>query len=165
MAKQTKKTGVLVNVVGDRGENIFELAITDYSQFQRPLFRAAFLGDKWPAVDYLVELNGVRGMTPHCFVQVKSTVTAIANNQLEVAFPPKKKRMLVRVPSPTYLVGVHEPTKRAFIIAVTDESNKGIYHIPVTHELTPANLQVLYDEVRAFWTQQENIKPQQSAFP
>jgi hypothetical protein len=163
MAKQPKKTGVLVNVVGDRGENIFELAITDYSQFQAPLFRAAFLGDKWPAVDYLVELVGVAGMTPHFFVQVKSTSAAIANNYVKVELPPMKKRLLIRVPGPTYLVGVQEPTKRAFILAVTDDSNQGVYSIPVTHELTPSNLRILYDEVSAFWSQQ-TVKPQQSAF-
>jgi hypothetical protein len=163
MAKRTQQFGELVNVVGDRGENIFELAITDFSQFPRPLFRPAFLGDKWPAADYLVELTGVKNMTPIFFVQVKSTSAAIADNRLKVALPPKKKRRLVCVPGPTYLVGVHEPMKRAFIRAVYDQSHQGVFEIPVTHELTPVNLRVLYDEVKAFWKLQ-NIKPQQSAF-
>jgi len=37
---------VLSNLIGDRGENIFELAITDYREFARPLFKPGFLGDK-----------------------------------------------------------------------------------------------------------------------
>jgi hypothetical protein len=101
MAKQSQQDGELWNAVGDRGENIFELAITDYSQFPRPLFRPAFLGDKWPALDYLVELTGVRGMTPIFFVQVKATAATIVGNQLPVALPPKKRQALVRIPGPT----------------------------------------------------------------
>ena len=163
MAKKIQQTGELLSVVGDRGENIFELAITDYSQFAEPLFRPAFLGDKWPALDYLVELTGVKGLTPIFFVQVKATAAAIAQNRLEVELPPKKKKALARIPGPTYLVGVQEPTKRAFIRAVNDRSAHGVYQIPVTHELTPVNLQILYDEVKAFWTGQ-NFKPKKSAF-
>jgi hypothetical protein len=101
MPKQTKQRGELFRFVGDRGENIFELAITDDSPFPRPLFRPMFFSDRWPAVDYVVELTGVNSMTPIFFVQVKSTVAAPANNQLAIALAPKKKRSLVRVPGPT----------------------------------------------------------------
>jgi hypothetical protein len=163
MARRPKKGGELFNVVGDRGESIFELAITDYSMFPRPLFRPAFLGDKWPSVDYLVELVGVRGITPFIFIQVKATATPLTSNQLELALPWNKKGRLARIPGPPYLVGVHEPTKRAFIRAVNDDADRGAYTIPVTHELTPANLLVLYDEVKEFWSRQD-FKPRQSAF-
>jgi hypothetical protein len=129
----------------------------------QPLFRPAFLTEKWPAVDYLVELIGVKGMTPIFFAQVKSTVAANAVGQVHAALPPKKRRTLARIPGPTYLVGVQEPTKRVFIRAVNDQAAAGVYAIPVTHELTPPNLQVLYDEVKAFW-QQQDFKPRQSAF-
>jgi hypothetical protein len=163
MARRIRFNGELRNFIGNRGESLFELAITDYIQFRQPLFRPAFLTEKWPAVDYLVELIGVKGMTPIFFAQVKSTVAAIAVGQVHVALPPKKRRALARIPGPTYLVGVQEPMKRVFIRAVNDQARPGVYAIPVTHELTPANLQVLYDEVKAFW-QQHDSKPQQSAF-
>jgi hypothetical protein len=163
MPKHTRQSGVLRNVVGDRGENIFELAITDYSQFAEPLFRVAFLGDRWPAVDYLVELTGMKEMTPIFFVQVKSTTRPITGDRLKIALPPASRSSLVRIPGPTYVVGVHEPTKRTLIRAVNDSPGPGVYDIPVSHELTPANLQVLYDEVKAFWILQD-FKPEQSAF-
>jgi hypothetical protein len=60
-------------------------------------------------------------------------------------------------------VGVQEPTRRAFIRAVNASAGPGVYQIPVTHELTPANLRVLYDEVKAFWRRQD-FKLQHSAF-
>jgi hypothetical protein len=163
MARRAKPSGTLFSFVGDRGESIFELAITDYSQFAMPLFRPAFLGDKWPAVDYLVELTGVRGMTPIFFVQVKSTAAAIVGNRLPTELRPERKKTLARIPGPTYLVGVKEPMKRAFIRAVRDVAGGGVYDIPLANELTPANLRVLYDEVKEFWTLQD-FKPRQSAF-
>jgi hypothetical protein len=164
VAKKKRIAGELLHAIGDRGESIFELAIRDYSQFPRPLFRPAFFSDRWPAVDYVVELTGVKGMTPVLFVQVKSTQEPIANNRIPVSLPPKKKKALARIPGPTYVVGVQEPTRRTFIRAVFEVEGPGVYDIPVTHELTPANLRILYDEVRAFW-RTHNRKPQQSQFP
>src|SRR5262245_31779259 len=108
----------LLHAVGDRGESIFELAITDYSQFTRPLFRPAYFTDRWPAVDFVVELTGVRQFTPLLFAQVKSTTQPLAGANITVELPPAKKAALARLPGPTYVVGVHEPTRRTFIRAV-----------------------------------------------
>jgi hypothetical protein len=52
--------------------------LTAYSAFARPLFRPGFLGDKWPAVDFYVELNGIRGKRPYFLVQCKSTSANLA---------------------------------------------------------------------------------------
>jgi hypothetical protein len=114
-------------------------------------------------VDYLVELTEIREITPIFFVQVKSTAAVIVNNRLAVSLPPKQKKALARIPGPTYLVGVHEPTRRAFIRAINNNSVQGVYEIPANHELTPYTLRVLYDEVKAFWKAQA-FKPQRSAF-
>jgi hypothetical protein len=66
-------SALLQDVTGFRGEKIVELCLTDYSAFKKPLFRPGFLGDKWPAIDFYVELNGVRGRRPYFFVQSKAT--------------------------------------------------------------------------------------------
>ncbi len=155
----------LRDLVGYRGEKLFELAISEYSAFPRPLFRPGFLGEKWPAIDFYIELLGVKGRTPFFFVQVKSTATAIpvGATDLEVSLPPKKREFLFRVPGPTYLAGVHEPSKRTFILSVNVPAPQGAYKIPMQHELTPANLQILYDEVRTFWST-HTYKPQNSHF-
>ena len=54
-------TTELNDITGFRGEKIVELCLTDYSDFPKPLFRPGFLGDKWPAIDFYVELTAVRG--------------------------------------------------------------------------------------------------------
>ena len=53
--------------------------------------------------------------------------------------------------APTYLAGVHETTKRAFILSINTQPSKGIYKIPLKYELTPDNLKILYKEVCDFW--------------
>lgn len=143
----------LSNVIGDRGEKVFELAITDYKNFRRPLFKPGFLGEKWPALDYYVELTGVRGSTPFFFVQVKSTTTGINahNNTISIQASKAKCDSLFKIPGPTYIVGVHEPERRAFILSMHAKVDKGIYSIPIKYELNSENLQRLHEEVIDFW--------------
>jgi hypothetical protein len=45
----------LQDVIGNRGEKLVELCLTDYATFDAPLFRLSHLGEKWPAVDFYGE--------------------------------------------------------------------------------------------------------------
>ena len=155
----------LAGVVGERGESIFELAITNYQQFGGPLFRPCFFGDRWPAVDYYVELLGEADLRPALLVQVKATTKKLARNAraLELRLTARDCRALYLTPGPTYLVGVHEPTRRVFIRSIHERAAGGLYRIPIQYELTPKNLKVLYNEVRAFWKKHPR-KPRESAF-
>jgi hypothetical protein len=152
-------------VVGARGERIFELAITDFSQFRYPLFRPAFLGDKWPTIDYYVELCGVANSSPYFLAQVKATQAAIQANaqMLDIKVEISKCERLFRLPGPTYLIGVHEPTSKAYVLSVHTKPVRGIYHIPLAYELTPPNLKLLYEEVRDYW-KAGHTKPIRSHF-
>jgi hypothetical protein len=155
----------LSNLIGDRGERIFELAITDYEQFRSPLFKPGFLGEKWPSIDYYVELLGVRGCNPFFFAQVKSTTRPLSDGTdvIEINVNQKKCESLFRIPGPTYIVGVHEPAKKAYIRSVHGRPQKGIYRIPLEYELTPDNLKLLHREVREFWNAFPH-KPTESHF-
>jgi len=46
------------DVIGARGESRFLVLITEPHDGEKPIFRAQRMGDKWPAVDFLVELMG-----------------------------------------------------------------------------------------------------------
>ena len=61
--------------IGNRGEAIFELRMTDpHGPGGDPLFRPYHLGEKFPTLDYLVELVGLpAGRVGYFFAQVKST--------------------------------------------------------------------------------------------
>jgi hypothetical protein len=151
---------------GKRGESIFEVRLTDFSAFPKPLFDPGFLGDKWPTIDFYVELRNVKGSTPHFLAQVKTTAGNLTDTSenLRISTREQDIRRLLRIPGPTYLFGVHEPTERVFVRSV----HKGIpvqaiTRIPVSYELTPENLRVLYDEVRTFW-KSTGHKPNHSEF-
>ena len=154
----------MANVIGNRGEEIFKLAITDYEQFQAPLFRPAFLGEKWEVLDFYVELLGVPDAQPFFFVQVKTSASTIraGASKFNIVMGKTDCEGLYRIPAPTYLVGVHEPTKLAYILSIHDKPTKGVYSIPLNHELTPDNLKILHEEVREFW--QSSSKPTRSHF-
>jgi hypothetical protein len=58
---------------GKRGEAIFVRAIMSFCGNAISYFNPVFLGEKYEALDYLVELIGVERTTPFFFVQVKTT--------------------------------------------------------------------------------------------
>src|ERR1017187_9887067 len=64
----------LREVTGFRGEKMVELCLTNYKDFDAPLFRPGFLGDKWPSIDFYVELQAVHKRKPYFFAQAKATL-------------------------------------------------------------------------------------------
>ena len=153
------------DLTGSRGEKVFELAITDYSSFGSALFAPSFLGDKWPAVDYFVQPEESRDLTPFFLAQIKSTTKEQPPDSayIEISVPRRRVEQLYRLPGPTYLVAVHEPTRRAFIMSIHCVPRSGIYKIPLVNERTPGNLRILYDEVFGFWRTSQK-KPEASHF-
>lgn len=156
----------LTEVTGSRGESILELCLTNYEAFSRPLFRLGFLGEKWPTVDFYVELLAVRKKRPYFLAQAKATSAKLPRTSLALKINVKKRDVvrLKQIPGPTYVFGIHEPSQKVFVRAVLSSSpNRGISKIPVTHELTPNRLRTLHDEVRSFW-KTTGHKPTTSTF-
>jgi hypothetical protein len=152
------------DVIGKRGENIVELCLTDYQKFASPLFRLTHLGDKWPAVDYYVELTTVPKQRPFFLLQAKSTAAKNPDKNLRISSTRKDVQHLLQIPAPTYMLGVHEPSKRVFARSVHEGmAAKAITTIPVAYELTSDNLKVLHDEVLRFWRKGRH-KPKDSFF-
>jgi hypothetical protein len=61
------------DALGQRGEALFTILMTAFEPGEQPLFRPQFLGDKWPYIDFFVELLGHDDIKPFFFVQVKTT--------------------------------------------------------------------------------------------
>jgi hypothetical protein len=159
-------TADLRDVTGNRGESILELCLTDYRQFDRPLFSLSFLGEKWPVADYYVELKSVPRRRPYFFVQCKATssVGALDGGSIRISATKRDVERLLQMPGPTYILGVHEPTQRVFVKGVhAGIARKGIKKISVSNELTPENLRRLYNEVKEYWSSTGH-KPAKSVF-
>jgi len=153
----------LREVTGFRGEKIVELRLTDYEDFPRPLFRPGFLGDKWPSIDFYVELQTVHKRRPYFFAQAKAT-TANLSHGLRISTKKRDIQRLLQIPGPTYIFGIHEPSGRVFVRSVHDGTpEKAITRIPISNELTNTKLRTLHKEVREFWAT-DNHKPSSSAF-
>lgn len=147
----------LANSVGDFGEL---LAATHLSRpvggrFKRPLFRPIHLGAKYPTVDYLVDiLDASDTSVGFFFVQVKSTSAANPRSKvLSIDVPSVKFNRLVRIPVPTFVIGVDTQSEKAFLVAAHRAIRGRLRRISKTHELTSDRTRVsLYKEVLKFWT-------------
>lgn len=138
------------DAIGQRGEWICHLRLTTLID-EAPLFRPVFLGDKWPAVDLLVELvaptpKGRRGM--FC-AQIKSTRQGYQpNGRLKIpALALEKVEALAAYPLPRYVLGVDEPGERVYIIAAQG-TLAGMSSMSQAHELTRERLVCLHREVQ-----------------
>ncbi len=148
--------GNLKNVLGERGEHLVFLCLSSYvnEEFAEPLFQPGFLGDKWPIIDYFVELNSVQGKRLYFFCQVKTTSRDLNMESEKLAISASREDIekLMQYPGPTYILGVHEPSKKVFIRSVhAGTPTKAITQIPISYELNSANLVKLNNEVRSFW--------------
>jgi Ni,Fe-hydrogenase I large subunit len=159
-------TSFLNDVTGFRGEKLVELCLTEYSTLPAPLFRPGFLGDKWPALDFYVELTSSIGSGMYFFGQAKATTGKLTKRSkvLKISSDLDDVERLRKIPAPTYIFGIHEPSKRVFARCVhASTPSKAITSIPLANELTLAKLQTLHDEIVSHWTKNTS-KPTSSAF-
>jgi hypothetical protein len=140
--------------VGKRGERIFEVLIMDFCGRPEPFCNPIFLGEKFPTVDYYVELVGAKAR-PYFFVQVKSTSkgykTIKGKKRLKAKVNQEDVDQMVAFPAPTYAVGIDERARRGYLLSV-NEPRKSIATFPTRFPQTCANLQRLWDEVNTFWS-------------
>jgi hypothetical protein len=142
--------------VGNFGEN---LAIVCLSRpvrrnYQRPLFRPKRLGDKYPVVDLIVDLNLANQEYAGFFLaQVKATSKAKKTSpHLRLTIDLKKYNALAGVPIPTFLIGVDARREKAFVIAVARHRSQRISKIPKDNDLDNEEVRVrIYKYVREFW--------------
>jgi hypothetical protein len=130
--------------------------IRPFDRGARPVpFRATYLGDKYPAVDFLVDLlaadDSSRGFF---FVQVKGTISATpAHPRLAIDVPRDRFNRLVEITAPTYLIGVDLATEVPYVVAAYRRRRTPVSSITKAFPLTDDAVRVkLYREVRTFWT-------------
>jgi len=115
-------------------------------------------------VDYYVELTTVPGKRPFFFLQAKATAATNPKKSLAISTSREDIAGLLEIPAPTYILGIHEPSRRVFIRSVHDGiAMKAITRIPIGYELTAKNLKILHDEVVRFWRRRRH-KPADSVF-
>jgi hypothetical protein len=106
---------------GDLGQLIaaVDLSRPVMGHHQRPLFKPVFLGDKYPAVDLLVDVLAADASSiGFFFVQVKSTAAAWKDSsRLLIDVEKNTYNQFTRLPIPTYLTGVDVPRETSYVVA------------------------------------------------
>ena len=120
---------------------------------ERVIFKATYLGDKHPAVDFLVDILAPDAKSRgYFFAQVKGTTRAIPATRIPIAVPADEFNRLVELPAPTYLIGVDVRSRSTYIVAA--HSRRGTAVSSITRDFPLGRDAVklaLYDEVAEFW--------------
>jgi hypothetical protein len=149
------------NNIGERGEAIFIVLITDFCGRDRPYFRPHFLGEKFATLDYLVELVDPTAGAPFFFVQVKTTgkgyKTVKGQHCLKVSVSRRDVGRMVAYPAPTYVVGIDEENVRDYIASANEPTGKGMSALPTKFPLDCCNLPRLWQEVQSYWACRDMI--------
>jgi hypothetical protein len=159
---------LLQDQIGDLGELLAAAALSRPvgGRFNRPLFRATALGGKYPTVDFLVDLLAADGAAIGFFLaQIKATYAETrTRKRLPVSVPARKFNDLVRVPVPTFLIGVDVRSETSYIVAAHRTRQRPVSSVPKTYNLSDDSVRInLYKEVQSFWTVVKHI-PQQTRF-
>lgn len=148
------------NQIGNFGELLTE---TEFcrpvgKKYNRPLFRANNLGQKYPVVDFVVDLLDSREKSIGFFyVQVKSTddPSAGKKKRLPIECPYHKYNAMVNLPVPTYLVGVDVWRETIYVLAAERTRKRKLSSIGKLHDLSADDIKVsLYKEVLSYWNEQ-----------
>ena len=138
---------------GARGEAIFYVLMTEFHSEAGPIFRPQFLGDKWPTVDFIVELLGAGSGVPFFFVQVRTTRAGFTARQrrLKVGVSRHSLRRLGMLPAPTYVVGIDEVGEAGYLVSANGESSSQITSMPTVHPIDRRRREQLWHEVYDYW--------------
>jgi hypothetical protein len=140
--------------IGQRGEAIFQVLLTKFHGRIKPIFRPQFLGDKWPAVDFIVELMNYRGkIVPYFFVQVKTTRQGYTKkqNRLKVRVSASDAQRLALLPAPTYIIGIDEINERGYIISANGQYRKSLRSLSTQFPINKSTQNTLWMEVQNYW--------------
>lgn len=142
------------DALGQRGEAIFTVLMTEFHSQAGPIFRPQFLGDKWPCVDFILELVGETGsIQPYCFVQVKTTRQGYTqrDRRLKVQLGAEQVTALAAYPAPTYLVGIDELNEQGYIVSINGETRAAVSSLTTEFPLDHERRELLWAEVLEYW--------------
>ena len=154
--------------IGDLGELLAAATLSRpvAGRFNRPLFRATALGGTYPTADFLVDLLAADGTAIGLFLaQIKATyVETRTRTRLPISVPARKLNDLVRLPVPTFLIGVDVRSETSYVVAAHRTRRRAVSSIPNTYSLSDDSVRIhLYKEVQLFGIAAKRI-PQQTRF-
>lgn len=142
--------------VGDRGQLLLGLLLTELCGRESPYFRPRFLGDKYPTFDFNVEV--VDNPAYFFFAQVKATTKGYTKgeNRLLVQMDQTDVDRMVACPAPTYLIGIDVNMRVGFLLSI-NEPRTHIASMTTKFKIDPSVLSYLRDEVVEYWKSRDMV--------
>jgi hypothetical protein len=141
------------NRIGKRGENIFATIISRNVASKGFLLDPTFLGDKFPTVDFHVDLL----QYPHkafFYASVKTTTLGYYpdDEKIKITIGKEEVAELSKFPIPVYIFGIDETKEKGFLISANNlNTSLNINGIPTKFPITGAVLELLWKEVADYW--------------
>ena len=138
--------------IGERGQWLFSLLMTDLCGRDDPFFRPRFLGDRYPTFDYIVEV--VDRPAYFFFVQVKGTTLGytVEERRPRVQVTQDDIDRMVACPAPTYVVGIDANEIGIGFLLSVDEARGNVASLTTRFGIDRVVLQQLRGEVVGFWS-------------
>ena len=143
--------------IGNRGQDLLSLLLTDLCGRNVPYFRPRFLGDKFPTFDFIVEV--VDNPAYFFFAQVKATTKGYTKkeNRLKVQVGQTDVGRMVACPAPTYLIGIDASRIGVGYLLSINESRASIASLTTRFQIDCSVLKDLRDEVIDYWKSRDMV--------
>ena len=138
--------------IGERGQWLLSLLITDLCGRDNPFVRPRFLGDKYPTFAYIVEV--VDQPSYFFFVQIKGTTPGYTaeEHRLRVQVTQDDIDRMVACPAPTYVVGIDVNAIGVGFLLSVNEPRDHVASLTTRFRIDCGVLEQLRDEVIEFWS-------------
>jgi hypothetical protein len=138
--------------IGSRGEAICFVLLTQFCGRPRPYFRPHFLGEKFPTLDYMVELVDGDHQSGFFFIQVRATREGYTGKgRLKVKVSKDDLNRMAEYPAPVYVIGIDEVGEAGFLLSAHESSRTTLSSMPTDYPLNCENLKRLWEEVKSYW--------------
>ena len=155
------------NDIGKIGERIFTVLISRHFDPNGYLFDPVFLGDKYPTVDFYVDLLNNQDEKGFFFVSVKTTTQGYSTDKTKLKIQVSKEELhaLRKYPVPVYLFGIDAVEEKGYFTCVNHiDTNSGLSGLLVTYPFEKPHIDALWAEVKQFWDANHSIDSFTSKF-
>jgi hypothetical protein len=154
------------NRIGKRGENIFATIISRNVASRGFLFDPTFLGDKFPTVDFHVDLLQYP-YKAFFYASVKTTTLGYypGDEKIKITIGKDEVAELNKFLIPVYIIGIDETQEKGYLISANNlDTSLNINGIPTKFPVGSTVLQLLWKEVADYWDNSRIITKFVSSF-
>jgi hypothetical protein len=154
------------NKIGKRGENIFATIISRNIATKGFLLDPTFLGDKFPTVDFHVDLleYPFKGFF---YASVKTTTLGYypEGDRIRITIDKDEIAELSKFILPVYVFGIDEIREKGYVISANNlDKSMNVNGVITKYPLDSGNIELLWKEVAGYWDNSREITKFVSSF-